>query len=156
MLLSTTRGHRPRGSRNLRNEDILQDMRITAQQCPRGVLTKHRYDELGRYSGQSVLYHFGSWDAAMWLALPELMERKHPTPDQMIADLHRVAEKCRAAVARAKEIPYRQRTLRSFSPGFYMQHGNYGYRLVCKHLAKHLNVNDVWTEIKRAIGITDV
>lgn len=142
---------------NPRDEDIIQDMRIAAAACPRGALTLHRYNKLGRYGAMAVRGRFGSWTAAMWRALPEVMERRHPTPAQMIADLHRVADICREAIAANSDndVRYHAVKVRNLSANFYSRRGLYGHRYLLIHLAPHLQVK-TWTEIKLAVGIDDV
>lgn len=150
------RGHRPYGhKRHVRNEDILLDMRIAAQACPRGELSQLRYDLIGRHSATMVNLRFGSWRAAMDQAFPELVERRAPTVDQMIADLHRVADILRAARQDQEQVPRRQR-LRTLSIEFYAQHGKYGHRYVDTHLPRALGVT-TWKQMKAAItGLEDV
>lgn len=144
------------GQKNLTNEDIIQDMRIAAQACPRGELSVQRYNKYGRYHSKNAIVRFGSWNAAMKRALPEVYARRHPTPEQMIADVHRVAEICRRHIAKQTDVPVRNR-IRQLSKVFYDTHGKFAHTYLLNHLAKeYLKLGYDWTGMKRAIGIEDV
>lgn len=158
-----------RGSNHHTDEEIIRDMRIAAAACPRGELSEKRYDKYGRYKSRTAANRFGSWDEAMRLALPHIYARKHPTPEQLIADLHRVADLCRRELARiaAVGVPaiagktryntiYHTAKVRKLSKAFYDQHGAYGHTFVLTHLGEeHLKVRG-WTALKHAIGIHDI
>lgn len=150
-------GTRPRGNRHVRKEDVLQDMRIAAAACPRGALSQKRYEHIGRYSVSTVRRYFGRWAAAMELALPEVVRRREPTVEEMIADMHRVADKCRATVAQQAELPYhRMGRTTKLSKQFYDANGVYGHRYLEIHLGEeHFGVNG-WAALRAALGITDV
>lgn len=141
---------------NLTDEDILQDMRIAAQACPRGELSVDRYNKIGRYHHRNAVRRFGSWNAALQRATPEAYARRHPTPEQMIADLHRVAEICRRHIAKQTEVSNRNK-VRQMSKEFYDAHGKFAHTYIINHLAKeHLKLGFDWTGMKRAIGIADI
>lgn len=149
------RARRASNDEKIRDEDFIQDMRIAAQACPRGRLSEHRYDKLGRYTAIMVRYRFGTWNAAMRLAFPELMARLHPSVDEMIADLHRVADISRQMMQAA--VGWHQRRGCGLSAPFYTRHGKYGPRYLMLHLGPHLHVTgNSWPELKLALGITDV
>lgn len=151
---------RPAGNdTTVRDEDFIQDMRIAAQACPRGRLSEHRYDKLGRYTSIMVRWRFGTWNAAMRLAFPELMARLHPTVDEMLADLHRVADISRQMMQAAIEnnVGWHQRRGCGLSAPFYTRHGKYGPRYLMLHLGPHLHApGNSWPALKLAAGITDV
>lgn len=148
MAKTNIRG-RPRGRRNLTIEDVILDMRITAQACPHGVLTCELYNKLGRYSAPTVVYRFGSWQAALKIALPEQWKQRHPPAEAMIADVLRIAEKFRAAREKNPD-------LKVYTRDYYDRHGRWGRRYIVDHLAKeHLKVKG-WANVKSALGITDM
>lgn len=143
-------GRRGFGPKNLKDEDIIQDMRLTAITAPHGALTERFYRAHGRYSAVTVTYHFGSWTEGMKKAFPDLMARRTPTPEAMIADLNRVADVCRKS---SRPI---HRKVRTLTRDFYAQYGEWGSAQLLHHLAEaHLKVKG-WKAMKVAIGITDV
>lgn len=144
------------GQKNLTDEDILQDMRIAAQKCPRGELSVERYNKYGRYHSRNAVVRFGSWNEALKRATPEAYARRHPTPEQMIADLHRVADICRRHIAKHADVSSHKK-IRQLSKEFYDAHGTFAHTYIINHLAKeHLKLGFDWTRMKRVIGIEDV
>lgn len=148
------RRRRARGPKGLSDEEILQDMRIAAQASPRGGLSEARYAHVGRYDSKTPAYRFGSWNEAMRRALPDVYERRHPSPALMIADLHRVADICRKQMAEQVQmaVPWRESKVRSLSLRFYNQHGQYTSSYLRHHLGQHLQVRG-WPQILTALGI---
>lgn len=90
----------------------------------------------------------------MWLALPEVMKLRHPTIEDLIADAHRVADECRAVLAEP-DGGYTKGSVFKFSRMFYEQHGSYGWYDMSRGLGEHFKVK-TWTDVKGALGITDV
>lgn len=150
---------RVRGQKHLRDEDIIQDMRIAAAACPRGMLSVDRYNKIGRYHSKNAVVRFGSWNEALRRALPDVYAQRHPTVQQMIDDLLRVAEICRGYLEKGppSDAHYHERgQFRSLSKPFYDKHGRYAHTYLINHLAmEHFKVNS-WTELKQVMGITDV
>lgn len=146
-------GPRVPGQKNLRDEDIIQDMRIAAASCPRGELSVERYNKYGRYHSKNAIYRFGSWNEAMRRALPEVFARRNPTVEQMIDDLKRVAELCRRQIEN-QNLGYRH-AIRRLSKDYYDKHGKYAHTYLLIHLGPTVQATN-WTELKVAIGITDV
>lgn len=150
------------GQQDLPDEDILQDMRIAAQHCPRGDLSLERYNKFGRYHSNNAIVRFGSWNAALQLALPDVYARRHPTPEDMIADVYRVAEICRQRRVTQFDPqsrdwkPTRAGKVYLLSKTFYDKHGKYAHTYLVTHLAKeHLKVSS-WHEMKVALGLDDL
>lgn len=132
------------------------DMQIAAVASPGGILREEHYNEIGRYCSQTVRRRFGSWKAAMSLALPAVVERTRPSAAQMAKDVLRVADLFRRYQDRSRHLPYHQRQFRKLSPPFYREHGTYGIDYVRHHLgANELHVT-TWKQLKTALGITDV
>lgn len=91
----------------------------------------------------------------MWLAVPEQMRRRNPTPEQMIEDVLRVAEKRRQLNA-DPNVRRNQKGERKMSTVFYTKHGKWGHMLILARLGMdHFGVK-TWTELKRVLGLEDV
>lgn len=151
---SKSRSPRPLGRKGITNEDLLQDMRIAAQGAPRGWLTVNSYQEFGRYSSDAVVEHFGSWNEALRLALPDVYAQRNPTDEEMLADLHRVADLCRAQMVNQDRNWYAQK-VRSLSQAFYNQHGRYRWHYLLSHLGPRYHAT-TWRDLLITLGFKDL
>jgi hypothetical protein len=78
-------------NRDLKDDELLNDLRFVAQQLAKDYVTKDEYNKLGRLCAATFQKRFGSWGKANELAGLRRIMNFQATSEDCIADIKRVA-----------------------------------------------------------------
>lgn len=92
--------------RNITNEELINDVIITAQKLNKSTLTTVEYDKNGSFSQSTLTKRFGSWKKVLKLSGLKTISHSYKfnyTDDEIITDLRRVAEELGVNTLTARE-----------------------------------------------------
>lgn len=88
---------------NVPEDELLADLTRVSRELGRSVLTQAQYDAAGTYCAATFKKRFGSWSAALAKAGLSVSKRQNIPPEDLLADLTRVARQLGATTLSVQE-----------------------------------------------------